>query len=382
MSVYKPASSPYYQYDFRRGGRRFTGSTKETNRRAAQAVERRLQEQAAEDRKRLSATAGAPPTFDDAAGRYWREVGQYWTKSKAYHAVIARLVDHFGRTRLDQIDHAAVAELVAKRRREPRWGKTKLKHGTVRPICNTTVNSHVLKPLKTIFRRAVLVWGCHLPREPVWGKIWLKQPEEIIRELDANEEAALERAVRDDYKPWFHFTHLSARRLAETLIGWPDVNWAANEIVTRGKGGRIVRTPITPSIRKILEGERGRHPEFVFTYVAERNMPRYGIVKGRRYPITYRGVVTRWRRDLAKSGVENFWLHGLRHDRATKVLRKTGNLKLVQRVLNHAQISTTARYAHVTDEDVLQALERSAEPRTTSGEKSRKTSRRSPDDPD
>ncbi|WP_457578900.1 site-specific integrase [Ensifer adhaerens] len=333
-----------------------------------------MKEQAAEDLKRLSATGAAPLTFDDAAGRYWREVGQYWSRDKQYHAVISRLVDHFGKTRLDQIDHVAVAELIKKRRSEPRWGKAKLKHAEVRPVCNTTVNSHVLKPLKTIFRRARVAWGYHLPKEPIWRELKLKQPEEVVRELDDNEKSALDRSVRDDYQAWYQFTHLSARRLAETLIRWPDVNWAANEIVTRGKGDRIVRTPITRSIRKILDGERGRHPEFVFTFVAERNMPRYGIVKGQRYPITYRGAVTRWRRDLAKSEVKNFWLHGLRHDRATKVLRTSGNLKLVQRVLNHAQISTTARYAHVTDDDVRRALERST--------MSRNESRRSPDEPD
>lgn len=77
MSVYKPVSSPYYEYDFRTGGHRFSGSNKETNKRAAQAVERQLKEQAAEDLKRLSATGRAPPTFDEAAGQYWKEVGQY-----------------------------------------------------------------------------------------------------------------------------------------------------------------------------------------------------------------------------------------------------------------------------------------------------------------
>ncbi len=43
---------------------------------------------------------------------------------------------------------------------------------------------------------------------------------------------------------------------------------------------------------------------------------------------------------------------------ATKLLRETGNLKLVQRALNHADLKTTSRYAHVLDDDVADALNR------------------------
>ena len=54
--------------------------------------------------------------------------------------------------------------------------------------------------------------------------------------------------------------------------------------------------------------------------------------------------------------VEGFRFHDFRHDLGSKLLRATGNLKLVQRALNHADISTTTRYAHVLDEDVAAAL--------------------------
>src|SRR5262249_55638184 len=44
--------------------------------------------------------------------------------------------------------------------------------------------------------------------------------------------------------------------------------------------------------------------------------------------------------------------HDFRHDFGTKLLRATGNLKLVQRALNHTNIKTTTRYAHVLDDQV------------------------------
>jgi integrase len=80
-------------------------------------------------------------------------------------------------------------------------------------------------------------------------------------------------------------------------------------------------------------------------------------VKGERRPLTYNGVKTEWRRLRAKSGVAGFRFHDFRHDLGTKVLRVTGNLKLVQRLLNHADLKTTTRYAHVLDADVADALE-------------------------
>ena len=49
-----------------------------------------------------------------------------------------------------------------------------------------------------------------------------------------------------------------------------------------------------------------------------------------------------------------------------RLLRETGNLKLVQRALNHADIKTTARYAHVLDEEVAEAIERIAKSRNLS----------------
>jgi integrase len=122
--------------------------------------------------------------------------------------------------------------------------------------------------------------------------------------------------------------------------------------------------PITESIRDILWPLRGHHPDAVFTYVAVRNIDkiikgkRYRFVAGERYPVTYSGVATAWQRLRKRAGVQGFRFHDHRHDLGTKVLRDTGNLKLVQRALNHSSIRSTVRYAHVLDEDVATALER------------------------
>lgn len=68
------------------------------------------------------------------------------------------------------------------------------------------------------------------------------------------------------------------------------------------------------------------------------------------------GFKTAWRRYRDKSGVENFRFHDTRHTAATRTLR-TGNMKIVQRMLGHEDITTTAKYAHAMIEDMRIAME-------------------------
>jgi integrase len=139
-----------------------------------------------------------------------------------------------------------------------------------------------------------------------------------------------------------------------------------------GKGGRLVTVPITDTIREILWPLREHHPEMVFTYLAARTCRER--VKGRRYPITYSGVKTAWRRLRKRAGVHGFRFHDFRHDHATKLLRESRNLKLVQKALNHRNIKTTLRYAHVLDEEIAEAMERVAKSRKTPRSSERKAS--------
>src|SRR5205823_3196366 len=96
----------------------------------------------------------------------------------------------------------------------------------------------------------------------------------------------------------------------------------------------------------------------------------YNFVKGKRYPITYRGAQGHWRdlRALAAeqcpslvdtTGRLSYRIHDNRHTLGTRLLRTTGNLKLVQKALGHASIGTSAKYAHVLDDEVRAGLDQS-----------------------
>jgi integrase len=357
MSVIKDPRSPYYRFDFRLKGRRFFGSTKATNKKDALEAERLLKAKAKLDLEAERRTGNAPITFDMAAGRYWQEVGQHHRDAAGTWHGLHLLGEFFGKTRrLDAITDDDVAELVA-------WRRAHKAKGRDRPISAATVNRSAVEPLRKVFRRAVTVWRYALPNEPIWRNHRLGEPAERVRELHASEAEAIDDALRPDFEPWFRFASATGLRLAETLLRWDNVNWEARTITTTGKGGRPVSTPITVGVAAILEPLKGHHAEHVFTYVCRR--PKKGQVKGQRYPITYTGAKSEWQRLRGRAGVKGFRFHDVRHDMATKLLRATGNLKLVSRALNHSDVKTTARYAHVLDDEVADALQSLAEARNS-----------------
>jgi integrase len=320
------------------------------DRREAEAVERVEREKAKRHLAQVRAAATSLK-LDDVAGRYWSEVGQHHAGADNTERQIGFLIQFFGKDKaLTDITGDDVAQLVAWRR-----GHRARKDG---PLISAFTVNDTTEQLKKLFTRAKM-WGVHFDHEPQWRKHWLAEPQERVRELVGDEAERLQAATRDDYAPFFAFARASGLRLDECLLQWPEVDWTARQIRKPGKGGKLVAVPITSTIRNILWPLQGHDPVHVFTYVAERT--RDGRTQGERYPVTYSGVKTAWRRLRKRAGVSGFRFHDFRHDLASKLLRETGNLKLVQRALNHSDLKTTTRYAHVLDDEVADAMERVTE---------------------
>lgn len=377
MSVYRDKRSPFYQFDFQHEGHRFHGSTKCTTRRDAEKFEAAELEKA---KALVKATRRAKVSLaiDDVADRLWTDSAQYDAEPKATETNLARLIEYFGREKLlTDIDHKAAKDLVAWRRghRVARRGKrTKEEERALPLVSNATVNRSATKVLQRLFTFAKAE-GAVFENEPKWDELILPEPEERVRELKIEEADALDDAMRADYVPLFDFVRASGMRLKECVtLRWSEVNFGTKQIVRIGKGGRRVVFPITPAVREILFPLQGQHPEFCFTYVAVYGNKRLGRVRGQRYALTYTGAKTAWQRLRTGSGLKDFRFHDFRHDFGTKLLRDSGNLKLVQKALNHRDIKSTLRYAHVLDEDVAVAVERLAESRKKSRSRVRKAS--------
>jgi integrase len=226
-------------------------------------------------------------------------------------------------------------------------------------IAPDTVN-HTTEQLRKLFTRAKL-WGVRFQHEPRWSD-HLLATRLRVREVSEREAALLD--TGDDYGKVIAFARASGLRLEECLLKWSELYWSEGQIIKRGKGNRLVPVPITSEIRDILLPLRGHDPMHVFTYVFEHGAR--GRLRGRRYPITITGMQTYWKRLCQRTGITNLRFHDLRHDFGTKLLRETGNLHLVQKAMNHRNIATTLRYAHVLDSEVRDGMERAAKSRTKS----------------
>jgi integrase len=360
LSVYKPAKSPYYAFDFQIRGVRFSGSTECTGKRDAEAFEKLRKDEARIKVKALVAQEHAPLNFATAAARYYLQIGQHLLGDgpKNVQWSINWLEREIGSgTLLSSIDDATVARLVGIRRGEG-----------VKPA---TVNRSMTEPLRKILNRARDTWGQKVVKID-WKHHMLSEPKERVREMSHSEEFSLFTELRPDYQAVVRFAMQSGCRLCEIVRGkefpglrWTDVDWSGRKITVLGKGRVLGTIPISPGIRELLFPLQGNSAEFVFTYIAQKT--RDGRVAGQPYPMTREGLKTEWRRAKLDAKLLDYRFHDNRHTAATGILRATGNLKAVQKLLRHADVSTTAKYAHAMIDDVRDAME--------AGEKSRNNSR-------
>jgi integrase len=376
MSVYKRKGSPHFQFDSWVKGHRVRGTAETTNRREAKKIEDAAREAKRRELASGKKAPGASMQFHEVTALYNDQVAKHLVGQGAdiVFRDLERLEYYFGKNKLiTEITDADVAKLVSWRRGQQVVrlrrikGKKDLQQDPRAPLVKpATVNRSTTELLKKLFMRARDTWGVKFDEWPRWKTHILKEPDERVRELNGGEGEAIMGATRDDYAPAIEFEHATGWRQGSVVtLEWTQVDWDNKAITRTGKGGKIITTEINTELRAILWPLVGHHPTRVFTYIAQKT--RDDRVAGQRYPITSSGFKTAWRRARAKaglgSGVNRLRNHDLRHDFATKLLRSNRDLKLVQRAMGHANITTTMRYAHVLDEDVHSAVAEQAKNR-------------------
>lgn len=342
-------NSPHWHYDFVRNGRRFHGTTGTSNKRLAQKIiDQRLHEALLPEQKRPAIT------LDDAAGRY-EDYARNLSSWKTTEYILAALVTGIGGglllsevTQLKLIDHFA-----ARRVRED--GKLR---------ANSSINREI-EVASAVWHRAEKA-KFDIGEMPDWHALRYKAQGTRWQLLDAGkqQEAYLD-AIREDVRPAVEFLLLSGWRRSEVVnLGWNDLDLPNRTAWTRIKGGAMVERPLTQAMLLIIANQQKAGPK-VFTYVCKRatasggRRERVKRRQGDRYPLS--ATVIREAHETAREaiGVPNLRLHDLRHTRATRVLRQTGDLALTKRALAHRNIATTLKYAHVLDEDVRSGLDAS-----------------------
>jgi integrase/recombinase XerC len=164
-------------------------------------------------------------------------------------------------------------------------------------------------------------------------------PEQASKLVDISDDDTL--AVRDH--AMLELFYSSGLRLAELVsLNVDGLDLAEGTVTVTGKGNK---TRIVPVGRHAIEALQTWLPERTLLKTADEAALFIGRT-GKR--LTPRAVQYRLKTWAIKQGIAgNVHPHILRHSFATHVLQSSGDLRAVQEMLGHANISTTQVYTHL-----------------------------------
>ncbi len=129
-----------------------------------------------------------------------------------------------------------------------------------------------------------------------------------------------------------------------------DVNLERGEITVRGKGEKLRTIFFSESARKAIKdylAKRGDVEQALFLSLTKSSKPK---VIGRIIPRAIQRLVSFYAR--AAGIPQKVTPHQLRHQFATDLLMNGADIRSVQELLGHANITTTQVYTHVTNKEL------------------------------
>lgn len=132
-------------------------------------------------------------------------------------------------------------------------------------------------------------------------------------------------------------------------LEWKDVSFEQKTItVKNSKNGKKRVVPINAQLENILRECYNRKPQAKFVF---------GSKKGERY----QQISTLFKNLTVKSGIEDFKFHDLRHTFASYMIMSGADPVTVMQILGHSSLRMTERYAHLSQEHKLAAVEKLGE---------------------
>jgi len=151
--------------------------------------------------------------------------------------------------------------------------------------------------------------------------------------------------------------YASGMRVSELVsLDLEHINTADNEVRCIGKGNKERLIPIAPRAASTVEEYiKEARPRLV-----RRDTEKALFLNRRGDRLTRQGFWQILKEYAKAAGLEaQVTPHTLRHSFATHMLNRGGDLRTVQELLGHANISTTQVYTHLTTEHVRRAYEKS-----------------------
>ena len=325
MELFRKRKSKFYWYDFTVGGRRYRGSTKESNKTRAGAIAALKLANATEGRDPLPRKA---PGLQESSGRFleWVKNVKLEHKTKLYYRDGWRLL---------------AASPIAGMRLD------KIMADDIEALSFTGSPSNANSALRTL--RRIL----HKAEE--WGVIRSVPKFKLVKEygrslrLDDDAERKLlvvaEQPLRDAIILMRDTGMRNERELYRTRI--ENIDWNGRVIFVPDSktpnGRRLV--PMTDRVLDLLLVRCGERREG-WLFPSKRSKSGHLTTLAKQF-----------REARKKAGLsESLVLYCGRHDYGTRVLKATGNLAAVMNTMGHKDVKTAMQYQHPEVELVRQAL--------------------------
>lgn len=187
-----------------------------------------------------------------------------------------------------------------------------------------------------------------LTNNPADGISAPKSPKKLPKTLDVDQAAQFVEVAGDSFiaqrdRALLELIYSSGLRLAEAVsLNLTDVDWSDAMLTVTGKGNKTRSLPIGSAAITALKNWLPARS--LYTQPNEHAL--FTTQRGSR--ISHRAVQVRLQQLSIQQGMDNpVHPHMLRHSFASHMLESSGDLRLVQEMLGHANISTTQVYTHL-----------------------------------
>jgi integrase len=276
------------------------------------------------------------PTFEEFVNaRYLPFVKGYKRSWQTDESLLRNhLLPRFGKCHLDQISRHEIIEMHHTRRQDG---------------ASPASANRLVVMMRYIFNLAIRWSIPGIKMNPATGVRLLEENNKRERFLTKLEVASLYAQLLCSENPMLQYIvsmliFTGARRREVLGARWEDINLLAQSWrIPISKSGKARHVPLSGGAIELLQRvPRLPHCPYVF---ANPNTHK-----------PYVSIFCSWDSARTKAGIPEVRIHDLRHSFASFLINAGRSLYEVQKILGHSQISTTQRYAHLSSETLLDAV--------------------------
>ena len=151
------------------------------------------------------------------------------------------------------------------------------------------------------------------------------------------------------------YTGLRLDELVNLSTEEVDLDARRISLVGKGRKPRVVPVPhlLVAALREYVYNVRPRLPASAYFFANPRGNRR---LRGRYGPRALHDLVLEAGTSAGVAG--RHFPHRWRHTYATSLIRRGEDIHIVQRLMGHSNIATTSRYMHLSDADLIDAVDR------------------------